>query len=1193
MSSLSFDVLTVVHELGSGHAAAYPAADPELAVYGEDDRVLDDLSRGLAFHLSEITADRLPSFLDVEGELAWVSVRLGGKPVDPRREPTIDFRLPVLKVADGRDHWIKVLTVSPLLHGLTFHLRRQEDLEARAQDELRRALGADGDPGIRLLELMSQVDVRLEILRVQVDRPELGASGTASTRRQNRRRSQDRRFLSTVGVFLSKPSAAYRQSREKEEQQLLALLNGKRRHSVVVVGESGVGKTSLISALADGRRQILATSGTQLMAGQSMVGQLEERVQKVMDAAERLDAVLYFDNLEELLSDRGGRLGIAGMMRPWLEQERVRAVAEIEPSRLDALSRNHAGFFALMHTVNLPPLSPGLTVELLVARADAVTTDAVTTDAVTTEKGRATSRREASGDESVTTAIARFDDHRTVRAFVDLVTRYFPYGRLPGQAIRVADELAAGLAPNPDGVLPLLDGDHIHRGLSDLTGIPEMLLRDQEPLKLETLRNGLQKDLIGQQEAVDRLSKALCSVKARLQPQGRPLSVLLFVGPTGVGKTQAARSLARLLYGSGRSEAGGEGEERIVRFDMSEYADAWSADRLIRGTGQDEGLLTRKIRRHPFSVLLLDEIEKAHDSVFDLLLQVFGEGRLSDAKGRTAYFHNCLIILTSNLGATERRSLRTGFSSSAPASSRAFYEEQVQRRFRPELVNRLDRVIAFEPLSPEQLTRVAALQVEALGRRQGFEERGIRLRVEPEAMAWLAEGAYQPENGARALRRHLQTRLVEPIAEWLSELGREAAEHDLVVSLVPKSSPGPKSNPGPASADGSATGAGSRLRFHGRLKLELTPSQEATSRESESTLRPLQKFRRRLRRGLHRGRLLQLKEEIELVQSQIHQLSAKKRKGGGHKSKKGKEKRGHGAELAHLTQRFHRLTAAMEPLDELAKEVEEAEELALVAYLAGEPLEIWTSPLPSWRRRFWLYLPAALLAQEPARNSLTLLLDEPDGFRALDLWLPGLIPKAKSLNWRLKGWPVEASADALEQPSISGDELMDRVLDDQRSFRGLVLEVQGQEAGSWMAVEGGLQRFKHIGPDADSTAHLRVRRVVFGALAEKLRTHLRALDVGRPVPMQELNAESAERIFDFKAQTVSLVDGTSLQMSPNDYWRRFEVVVAKALMRFELDPQLSRAKALWSSLFEASATERGSSKRRSSPRNGAKGGAGR
>jgi ATP-dependent Clp protease ATP-binding subunit ClpC len=250
----------------------------------------------------------------------------------------------------------------------------------------------------------------------------------------------------------------------------------------------------------------------------------------------------------------------------------------------------------------------------------------------------------------------------------------------------------------------------------------------------------------------------------------------MFLGPTGVGKTELSKALARFLFGSA---------ERMARFDMSEYTDPYAADRLIRGTERADGVLTRRVREQPFGVVLLDEIEKAHASVFDLLLQVAGEGRLSDGRGKVAHFDNTIIILTSNLGAQHRRA-RVGFGDAGPDDDDGYYLAQVERHFRPELVGRLDGIVSFSSLSSEQIKRVARLSVERIGRRAGLEGREIRLFVSERALDTLAEQGFSASYGARGLRRFLEQALVAPLASLVSALGREATGAVIVVQTTPE-----------------------------------------------------------------------------------------------------------------------------------------------------------------------------------------------------------------------------------------------------------------------------------------------------------------------------------------------------------------------------------------------------------------------
>ena len=268
--------------------------------------------------------------------------------------------------------------------------------------------------------------------------------------------------------------------------------------------------------------------------------------------------------------------------------------------------------------------------------------------------------------------------------------------------------------------------------------------------------------LVGQPHAVHALSDLLELLSSRLDPPGKPISSLLFIGPTGVGKTEAAKVLCRCMLGD---------EALMHRFDMSEYIDEGAVDRLIGSWANPEGQLTSRIRYRPYGVLLLDEVEKAHPKVLDLLLQVLDEGRLSDANGRTTFFHNLVIIMTSNLG-VEEASHRLGFAHDKQQDDR-IYEAAVERFFRPEFVNRIDQLVIFKPLQKTDVHRIAQLQIKDLLRRDGFLRRTTLLTISKDALEWVSERGYDPKMGGRALKRQIERDLTTLSADQLLQLSPE------------------------------------------------------------------------------------------------------------------------------------------------------------------------------------------------------------------------------------------------------------------------------------------------------------------------------------------------------------------------------------------------------------------------------------
>ena len=305
------------------------------------------------------------------------------------------------------------------------------------------------------------------------------------------------------------------------------------------------------------------------------------------------------------------------------------------------------------------------------------------------------------------------------------------------------------------------------------SGVPVDRLVETERQKLLRLENTLQERVVGQDEAVLRVAETVRRARAGLQDENRPLGSFVFLGPTGVGKTELTKALAAELFGD---------EAMLVRLDMSEYQEKHTVARLIGAppgyVGHDEGgQLTEAVRRKPYSVVLLDEVEKAHPDVFNTLLQVLDDGRLTDSQGRTVDFRNTMLIMTSNLGGA------LGADRAVDGDDAAYeqrYREALARHFRPEFLNRIDEVLVFHPLAREVLMKIVELQLEQVAERLA-QNHQLTLKVDEAARAWLAEKGYDPDFGARPLRRVIQRELLNPLAEQLLR-GDEATATAVQVS---------------------------------------------------------------------------------------------------------------------------------------------------------------------------------------------------------------------------------------------------------------------------------------------------------------------------------------------------------------------------------------------------------------------------
>ncbi len=560
--------------------------------------------------------------------------------------------------------------------------------------------------------------------------------------------------LARVGRCLDHlfPDELYRAIlRNGEVEELYQALQMNIRRPILLLGPRLVGKTTILHEVVHRRgterkspyiktRQTWLISPQRLISGMSYVGQWENRLLSIIKHVRKRDHVLVFDDLPGLFlagQSANSTLNVAGVIKPYLERQEIRVVGEITPEAWQVVRERDRGLADMFHIIPVREPSDSETLRTLIG-----------------VQRRLESRQECGYSNEVLPQV------------VELQKRYGRGVAFPGKAAVVMERLGLRAKPNPNAEFgpfepkKSVERDDVLLDFQAQTGLSIKFLDDRLRMTREAILEELRKLVIGQSEAVEALADVISIAKARINDQSRPWASFLFLGPTGVGKTELAKATAKFLFGDAK---------KLLRFDMNEYVDGGAAVKLVGSFSNPEGLLTAAVRRQPFSVILFDEIEKGHPEVFDLLLQVLGEGRLTDSLGRTADFTNTLIILTSNLGVREAEN-RYGLGGANANAARASYQSTAEKFFRPEFFNRLDRVIPFQRLTREQTATIAERLVGDVLQREGFRQRSVVLEVTPKALERVVNSGYDPLLGARAMKRAIERELTRTAAQQLAEL---------------------------------------------------------------------------------------------------------------------------------------------------------------------------------------------------------------------------------------------------------------------------------------------------------------------------------------------------------------------------------------------------------------------------------------
>ncbi len=602
--------------------------------------------------------------------------------------------------------------------------------------------------------------------------------------------------------------------RQRETRRLITVLGRRQKNNPVLIGEPGVGKTAIVENLARriyegdvpsvlrGKRIVSLNIGG-MVAGAMFRGQFEQRIKSILEELRQADDVIVFiDELHAVVGAGAaeGAVGAADMLKPALARGELRCIGattldeyrkhiekdaalerRFQPVMVDEPSAEEAiemlrivrPNYELHHSVSITDEA----IEAAVKLSDRYINDRFLPDkAIDVMDEAASALRLEATEKGIVSPVLISDlekelaDLQTKKEAAANAEDYERAAKLRQQELVIQDKLEKARAESGSSMTLLVTPELIAQSVENWTGVPVSQMLESERQNLISLEDDLRKRVIGQDEAISAVARAIRRSRAGLKDPKRPIGSFFFLGPTGVGKTELAKALAAELFG---------GEENLIRLDMSEYMEPHTVSRLFGSppgyVGYDEGgQLTEQVRRRPYSVILLDEVEKAHPEVFNALLQIMDDGRLTDGQGRTVDFKNTVVIMTSNAGSADmKRAVRIGFLPTRDEDSRDEHHEVIRskameglkRMFRPEFINRIDQIVVFHALGRPELYKIVDLLLDQV--RSRLSEQKIELVISDEVRDLLLREGFDEEYGARPLRRTIQTYVDDTLADAL------------------------------------------------------------------------------------------------------------------------------------------------------------------------------------------------------------------------------------------------------------------------------------------------------------------------------------------------------------------------------------------------------------------------------------------